>query len=76
MDRGVLRQPEIDQQFGPVRGGKELARHLTQRRQGGDEGPDRHRDGKPAGAHGQRQEASIKLGHAARFVDLIGLGRL
>ena len=75
MDRGVLRQLQVDQQLGTVRRREELARHLTQRHDGDDEDCERQGDGEPARAHRQRQKTPVDGDRAARLVARTGLGR-
>ncbi len=75
MDRGVLRQAQVDDQFRAIRGREELPRHLCQRQDGGDEDGERQRDGEPARAHRQRQQAAVGGHGPIRFVVRSGLGR-
>src|SRR5438094_5212176 len=51
VDRGILREVKIDDQFRPVRGGEELLLDEPVSVQRGGEETDGHRNDKPAGAH-------------------------
>ena len=56
-NRGVLRQVPVDDQFGAVRGRKELLLHELHAEQGKREGRDRHPDGDPAMTHANQKHA-------------------
>ena len=70
VDRSALRQPQIDQQFRPVRRREELSGHRGDGKQGDNEADERYQDGEPSHPHGGDEHVAEDAG------DQTGLGRL
>src|SRR5262249_50103946 len=67
IDRSILRQPQIDQQLRPVRGRKELSRYVRGADQRQAEAGDRQKNGNPAVAHGDDEDAAKSAQNRARL---------
>src|SRR5262245_34860027 len=67
IDRSILRQPQIDQQLRPIRGRKELSRYVRGAEQRQAEARDRQKNGNPAVAHGDEEDAAKDAQNRARL---------
>src|SRR5262249_28189759 len=67
IDRSILRQPQIDQQLRSVRGRKELSWYVRGADQGQAEARDRQKNGNPAVAHGDEEDAAKDAQNRARL---------
>ena len=74
VDRGVLRQAEVDQQLRPVGGGEELPRDQRKREEGRREQAEREQDRQPVRAHGEGEEAPVGAEDPAGLGACFGFG--